>query len=241
MSKPIIAMLCAVTDNEGVFELKLQNAYCDAVLNAGGIPIVLPFTTDRAALHSYVNVCDGFLFTGGNDINPSLYGEEKSDFCGKIEDLRDEFELAVAKAAFPSGKPMLGICRGAQVLNVALGGTLYQDIDSEIPSYISHRQAEAKNLPSHSVSVAAGTPLYKLTRVSKMTANSFHQAIKKLGRGLLAMAYADDGIIEAVYSTEHPYLYAYQWHPERLISSDAHNRMLFSDFIMACASNSDKT
>lgn len=234
--KPIIAMLCAIENSDGLLQSRLQKTYVDSIFGAGGVPIILPFTENDAKTEEYAELCDGFLFTGGNDINPLRYGEVKADFCGEIEDLRDGFELEMARLAIQKEKPILGICRGAQLLNVALGGTLYQDINSEIPSGISHVQKEPKEAPSHTVRVVEGTPLFSLTEKEIIVANSFHhQAIKKLGRGLLPMAYAEDGIIEAVYSTEQRYLRAYQWHPERLFGSDEQNRKIFFDFVSACA------
>ncbi len=234
--KPIIAMLCAIENLDGLLKSQLQRTYVDSIAGAGGVPIILPFTESEEEIEEYTELCDGFLFTGGNDINPLRYGEVKSDFCGATEDLRDSFEFAVARLAIRKEKPILGICRGAQLLNVALGGTLYQDIKSEIPSDLLHMQKEPKQSPSHTVRVVDDTPLFSLTEKEFLVANSFHhQAIKKLGRGLLPMAYADDGIIEAVYSTEHRYLRAYQWHPERLFSKDEQNQKIFFDFISACS------
>lgn len=129
----------------------------------------------------------------------------------------------------------MAICRGAQLVNVALGGTLYQDIPTEIISNIPHRQTEPKDSHSHEICVFENTPLRNLVMSERIKVNSFHhQALKLLGNGLSVMATADDGVIEAVYSTEHPYLLAYQWHPERLFDADNLNRVLFTDFIDAC-------
>ena len=235
MRKPIITILCSVSDNETASEYRLPHSYVDAISKCGGIPILLPYTLDREMIGSYVDIADGFLFTGGNDVDPALYNEAVSPSCGEIERARDDFEIAIANAAFSTKKPIMGICRGIQLLNVALGGTLYQDIDSECDGCIQHRQSEPNDSPSHEVTIIEGTPLYTLIGEKKMTANSFHhQALKKLGYGLRAMAYASDKTVEAVYSTEYPYLYAYQWHPERLFRSSDGNRKLFSDFISAC-------
>ena len=133
------------------------------------------------------------------------------------------------------GKPLLGICRGAQLINVALGGSLYQDIPSEYKTEIAHRQGEEKMEYSHSVTVLENTPLAALVGEGELPANSFHhQAAKRLGNGLLPMAYAADGIVEAMYFPAHTYLRAYQWHPERLCERDEKNKALFSEFITAC-------
>ena len=130
---------------------------------------------------------------------------------------------------------MLAICRGLQLTNVALGGSLYQDIPTEYKTDILHRQTAPAGESTHTASVVTGTPLDTLIGKKSMTVNTFHhQAIKKLGKGLEIMASADDGIIEAVYHSDHPYLRAYQWHPEKLYDTDDNNRRIFDDFIEAC-------
>lgn len=235
MIKPIIAIICPVAVGGGFMEYRLPNAYFAAVTAAGGAPVILPYSPDGEVIKSYIEACDGILFAGGKDIDPRHYGEERSSLCGETEDLRDGFELAVARVALAYDKPTLGICRGAQLLNVALGGSLYQDIEGELATTVSHRQAEPEDSPSHSVTVIKDSPLYNIVGQTNMPANSFHhQAIKKLGAGLRAMAHTEDGIIEAIYSINHRYLYAYQWHPERLALRDTANRLIFSDFISAC-------
>lgn len=136
-----------------------------------------------------------------------------------------------------TSKPILAICRGAQLVNVALGGTLYQDIPSEVPTKILHKQSEPDFSPSHDVKIMNNTPLYEMMRTEQIKGNSFHhQAIKALGKGLEIMAIAEDGIIEGVYSSGKQYVRAYQWHPERLFDTDAQSRMIFEDFIHACKS-----
>ena len=230
--KPIIGVSAAVNAARNSIIGKL---YIKAICDAGGVPVLLPCLDDAETLDSYVTLCDGFFFTGGSDVDPARYGESVHEACGQIYDFRDEYELALFDRAFRSAKPILGICRGIQLINVALGGSLYQDIPSERPSQISHRQSEPETTPSHSVNITNGTPLYALVGSERMKANSFHhQAIKKLGRGLEVMATADDGIVEAVYSLGEQYIRGYQWHPERLFQSDEQNRLLFVDFIDAC-------
>ena len=230
--KPIIGVSAAVNDSHSSI---IRDFYINAICDAGGAPILLPCVDFAETLDSYALLCDGFFFTGGVDIDPARYGESVREACGKIYDFRDEYELALFDRAFRSAKPILGICRGIQLINVALGGSLYQDIPSERPSQIPHRQSEPETTPSHSVNITKGTPLHALVGAERMKANSFHhQAIKKLGRGLEVMATADDGLVEAVYSTEARYLRAYQWHPERLFQSDEQNRLIFRDFVDAC-------
>lgn len=232
MQPPVIGILGAVDDEKTT---QLQNTYTRAIESAGGTPLLLPYTDKDESINAFVRICDGFLFTGGVDVNPSHFGEEKKHTCGNIQIYRDKLEFRAFEKIYPSGKPIMAICRGAQLVNVALGGTLYQDIPTEAPSNVPHRQSEPKNSPSHYVKIISGTPLWSSILKERACANSFHhQAIKVLGSGLRVMAVADDGIIEAVWSEEHEYLRAYQWHPERLCETDEDNRRLFEEFIAAC-------
>ena len=230
--RPIIGLLAEV-DNE--LTTQVVHSYVRAIEGAGGTPIILPYVTDAEVIEHYAGLCDGILFTGGVDVEPSRYGEETKPDCGEIQKYRDELEFAVIERVLDTKKPLIAICRGAQLLNVALGGTLYQDIPSEIDTPVSHRQSEPKFSPSHDVRVIEGTPLSELTGMERISANSFHhQALKTLGEGLRVMAFADDGIVEAVYSTGEQYIRAYQWHPERLFENNEQNRRIFEDFIGAC-------
>ena len=229
---PIIAILGPV-DDEGT--VNLLNTYSGAIESAGGLPIVIPYTDNEETLMKYAELCDGFLFSGGCDIEPSRFGEQTKETCGNIQKRRDYLEFTIFRMVFEKKKPIMAICRGIQVINVALGGTLYQDIPTEIPSEIPHRQKEPRTEPSHEVKILSDTPLMELIGKERMPANSFHhQAIKALGKGLEVMALADDGVIEAVYYNGENYILGYQWHPERLSKFENGNRTLFDDFINAC-------
>ena len=230
--RPIIALLGEVDDE---LCITMQNTYVNAVEGAGGIPLIVPYLKGDEATDDLIELCDGFLFTGGDDIHPSRYGEEIKEKCGKIQTFRDELEFRVLKKALASGKPILAICRGIQLVNIFFGGTLYQDIPSEFDTSILHRQSEPKLAPSHRARILTDTPLYELLGAEYVQANSFHhQAIKTLGDGLRVMALADDGIVEGVYVEGEQYIRAYQWHPERLFDTDSDNRKIFGDFIDAC-------
>ena len=230
--RPIIGVFAEVDLEQNT---KVQNTYIRAIEESGGIPILLPYVKDRDTMERFVNLCDGFFFTGGADIEPQRYGEQSKNTCGEIQYARDELEFAVFQIVNSTLKPIIAICRGAQLINVAFGGTLYQDILSETNTRISHRQIEPKNSPSHDVQILKNTPLFDLMKKTVMSANSFHhQAIKKLGEGLEIMAVSDDGIEEAVYLPGERYVRAYQWHPERLYEIDIYNRLIFDDFIKAC-------
>ena len=163
------------------------------------------------------------------------YGEETLPDCGTPSLPCDEFGFFMLEHALSTKKPILGICRGAQLINVGLGGTLYQDLPSQCPSPIAHRQTEPKFSFSHEVALTEGEPLHRLLGQKRIRANSFHhQAVKTPGHGLRVMARADDGTVEAIYAPDHPYLFGIQWHPERLLDIDENSRRLFSHFVQAC-------
>ncbi len=229
--KPIIGIIPEIDDERVT---RMNPAYAEAIENTGGLPVLLPYVKEQETVRRFVEMCDGFLFTGGADIDPMYYGDTKRPCCGDIKHFRDEIEFFTFGMAFESEKPILGICRGIQLINAALGGSLYQDIETDYKTDIRHMQSEPKFSPSHSVNVLPGTPLRTLVRKEKMTANSFHhQAIAHIGDGLRPMARSDDGITEAVYLEDYPYLRGYQWHPERLYTSSCENRLIFTDFIKA--------
>lgn len=230
--KPIIAVLADVEDDKSI---SLVYTYTPALEALGSLPVVIPYTESEELILSYLELCDGVLFTGGDDICPSHYGKEPSRHLGKLQPNRDKLELAFFKAAAEADKPILAICRGAQLVNVALGGTLIQDIPTEAPSGILHRQSEGKFDYSHEVNVLADTPLAELMGAERIRVNSFHhQAIDALAPSLSVSALADDGIIEAAYMRDKYYVRIYQWHPERLWDKDSYNKAVFTDFIRAC-------
>ncbi len=226
--KSVIGIVANVDEN---YISSVGKNYVRAIELCGGVPLLLPYTESVETVREYERLCDGFLFTGGVDIHPRRYGQEPMECCGKINEVRDSFELFAFRELYAMGKPIMAICRGCQLVNVALGGTLYQDIETQYNKALLHRQTEGEFLPSHEVKITKDTPLYSLIKRGRMSANSFHhQAIRTLGDGLSVMAESDDGIIEAVYSTK-SYLRAYQWHPERLIDCSEDNTVLFKDFI----------
>lgn len=229
MSK-IIGILPSVDKNKN--STVIYHYVC-SIEKAGGTPIVLPYCEDDNSLEHFTALCDGFCFAGGSDIDPARYGEEKKETCGDVIEPRDDFDFRAFEKILKTGKPILGICRGAQLINVALGGTLYQDIPTEIHTSLNHRQTEADEVRTHEVHISENSPLYKILGQAHIGVNSFHhQCAKKLGDGLVPMAKADDGIVEASYLPSHRYLLAIQWHPERLY--DENSGKIFKDFVNAC-------
>ena len=209
--------------------------YMDVLLACGALPLILPFSTDKQNLDKLLSLCDGFLFTGGQDIAPALYGEEKLSSCGAIYAERDRLDAALFRMAYAADRPILGICRGIQLFNTLLGGTLYQDIPSQLPTALTHRMHPPYDVPCHSVTLLSNTPLYTLFQADEIAVNSYHhQAIKQLAPPLRAMAVAPDGLVEAVYQPDKYFLQAVQWHPELSWQVDARQYQLMSSFVAAC-------
>ena len=209
--------------------------YMEGIQQAGGIPIILPLTSNLEDLKTLVSICDGFVFTGGNDIDPKNYQEKASIYLGEIIEARDQMELELMQLVLKQDKPLLGICRGIQLLNVAMGGTLYQDLPSQYSSTINHRQQPPYDRPSHEISLLQNTPLHHLLKQDKIAVNScHHQAIKDLGKSLEIMAKSDDGIVEAVYIPEKHFVWAVQWHPEFSYLVNQESRDIFKAFVLSC-------
>lgn len=209
--KPIIG-ITGNYDYEADFTW-LKNDYINAINRAGGTAIILPPVEDEEIINHYINMCNGFLFSGGGDMDPKYWGELPDRRLGEINPIRDNFEYNLLQKILGSSLPVLGICRGCQVLNVAMGGTLYQDINTKL----SHNQRAPRDYPFHAIVIEEKTKLFKIIRQSNIRVNSFHhQAVKKLGAGLKISAIAADGIIEAIESENHPFVVGMQWHPECL-------------------------
>ncbi|MBO4789659.1 MAG: gamma-glutamyl-gamma-aminobutyrate hydrolase family protein, partial [Oxalobacter sp.] len=206
--------------------------YLDGVKATGGIPIVLPLDLSEEDADRMVELCDGFLFTGGQDVSPALYGTE--DATGTIvpSPERDTMETVLLKKALQADKAVLSICRGLQFLNVFLGGTLWQDLPSQHPSDIVHRQSKPYSAPTHRVTVTGD--LKALLGKDVLEVNTLHhQAVKDLGKDLIPMAVAPDGIIEAVQLASKRFVWAVQWHPEYLFRTDPDSLTLFSHFVQS--------
>jgi putative glutamine amidotransferase len=207
-------------------EMALGMTYLRAIERAGGMPVVLPPLGDADAL---LDRLDGICLSGGPDLDPAAYGApDRHSELGPTEPTLDAFELELARAAHRRGLPLLGVCRGAQALNVACGGTLHQHLPG-------HRQAEAGIVPTHAVDVAAGTRLASLVGAGTLAVNSFHhQAVNELGRGLVISARASDGTVEAIEAPGRSFLLGVQWHAETLAGVPEH-LALFTALVDAAA------
>lgn len=207
--------------------------YLDGIKAAGGIPVVLPIEMSDKDAERIVETFDGFLFTGGQDVSPSLYGTE--DVTGTVVSCpeRDKVETLLLQKALEADKPILGICRGLQFINVFMGGTLWQDLPSQRPSTIVHRQGKPYGVPTHQVSISG--ELRSLLGKDILNVNTLHhQAVKDLASGLIPMAVAPDGLIEAFQMPEKRFVWAVQWHPEYLFKTDKDSLAIFSCFMERC-------
>jgi putative glutamine amidotransferase len=230
------------TQSQSEPTLFLPQRYVSAVERAGAIAVILPAHHSSCGLRRYMNLLDGLVISGGNfDIHPHYYGEEPINQLGIIKPQRTEFELELAMSALKRDLPVLGICGGAQAINVVLGGSLYQDIAAQLPDAAEHQQSARKTVGGHRVQVQDGTRLHKIIGRQSLEVNTtHHQAIKKLGRGLVVNAVADDSIIEGIESTQHDFVLGLQWHPEALAPRQMLQRRIFLAFAEICRKHKNR-
>lgn len=236
MKKPIIGVTPLFDDNRE--SIWMVSAYLNAIQYAGGIPVVLSLSDCEKEIEPIAQNFDGFLFTGGHDIHPSLYGEEKLTVCGKTCEYRDVFEKILFEKALEYKKPILAICRGFQFMNAVLGGSLYQDFKSQapLPIQLIHSQEKPYDAAAHSVKIYRDTPLYYIVKADEIGVNSIHhQAVKVLSDRLAPAAVAADGIIEAVYMPDEKFVLGVQWHPEFMYENDEAAARLFEGFVQVCS------
>lgn len=210
--------------------------YMKAIEKVGGIPVMLPLTSDQETIISIANHFDGFLFTGGQDVNPEIYKEKVEDFCGNLCLERDSMEQILFKNIIKLDKPALGICRGIQLFNVLLGGTLYQDIPLQFQgeTKIVHKQNPPYDQPIHKVWIKKESSLYEIVKRESLMVNSYHhQGIKDLSSELKCAGQSEDGLIEAVYMPNKKFVLAVQWHPEFNYLGDRSSLKLFQAFVQS--------
>ena len=205
-----------------------------AIAAAGGLPLVLPNVIDQDIIYHYAEVLDGLLLTGGGDIDPAYFEEEPHPNLGRICPERDFFEFELIQEMLLRNKPILGICRGCQILNVAIGGDMFQDIYAQQDSpLLQHNQQAPYHHCSHFVEVKEESLLYSIVKSNQFKVNSFHhQAVRRVGEGFAVCATASDGVIESFESTEHRFVIGVQWHPEHL--KDEYSARLFRAFVESC-------
>ncbi|MBN1917133.1 MAG: gamma-glutamyl-gamma-aminobutyrate hydrolase family protein [Verrucomicrobia bacterium] len=215
-----------------------QRELAECIVQAGGNPVLLPSVEGERYAREIVAELDGVLVGGGDDGDPAGCGEEPHPKLGFVDDVKSRFEAVLLRAALEAGVPVFGICGGHQILNVACGGTLHQDIGACTGSTMLHAVAQTEPRPCHSVKVVAGSRLHAIVGETKLRVNStHHQAVDKVGDGLAVTARAPDETVEALERPEAPFVLSVQWHPERLIERDSASRRLFEAFVAACVDN----
>ena len=239
MNKPVIGLTASHDQKTG--ELRMSSRYTDALRDCGAVPLVLPLSLKEGDCIQLPETLDGLLCTGGPDVHPFRFGEETLKGCGDFSPLRDEAELLLFHSFYKRKKPILGICRGIQLINIALGGDIYQDLDAQLSDRppIAHRQPFRSDAPSHHVDLASDSQLARISQAARIPVNSLHhQAVRRPAESLRIAGQAPDGVIEALEQPDYPFLIGVQWHPEWLYHTHDHARKLFEAFAAACAKHS---
>jgi len=239
VTAPLIGVTTSVTVGTYPERAYVNAAYLDAVQQAGGVPVLLAPQLGAAARAALLARIDGVLLTGGGDVDPARFGEPRHPTVSEVSPARDALEVDLTHWALANGRPLLAICRGLQVLNVALGGTLHQDIPSDLASPLDHSQKALqqgrRDQPVHHVKVQEGSRLARILGALELDVNSFHhQALKALGRGLTPVAWSPDGIVEGAETAGgERFVVGVEWHPEELIGHDPPARNLFAALVRA--------
>lgn len=239
MKKPFIGITCNYMIAETQMSLGQERNFVskemiDAVIEAGGVPVLIPIMNREEDILDIMDLINGIILSGGYDVNPIYYGEEPSKSVGFTYTPRDLFELFIVKAAIEKDMPILGISRGQQIMTVAFGGKLYQDLDQNENSYINHMQRSNINDIGHYVDIKKGSKLYKIFGTERLLVNSFHhQAAKSVPRYFQVTAMSSDGIIEAMEHESKPIM-SVQWHPEIMIEKHPVMLKIFEEFIKWC-------
>ncbi len=231
MEKKLIALspLWDSDDNR----IWMRTTYPDAIRESGAIPVILPLHVSAQDAAQILDLCDGLVLTGGPDVHPARFGEAIKPACGNICEARDVLEQALYQHALKRDMPVLGICRGIQTINVFQGGTLYQDLPTELPSGVSHNSERPYDRVIHYVNLRGA--IRDLLGTERLGVNSIHhQAIKDLGKDLEVMALSDDNVVEAVRHKYRKFVWGVQWHPEFSFQVDENSRKIVKAFVDAC-------
>lgn len=208
--------------------------YMKSLEEVGAIPLMLPLTENPEELDYFLKTCDGFLLTGGQDVTPELYGEEKKPVCGETSALRDQMDKYILIHAVELDKPVLGICRGIQLMNAVFGGSLYQDLPTEFESEIAHHMSPPYDRMAHTVGIVKDTPIYQILQKEQISVNSYHhQAVKKIADGFEKMAVSTDGLTEGIYMPGKRFVWGIQWHPEFSYKKSEDSRKILEAFLEA--------
>ena len=243
--RPLIGIPCQADYREGSGRPIYCNnrSYVHAIEHAGGVPVLIPMVNDLGTLHTLLERLDGILFSGGTDIQPVHYGEDPHPLLGNVDQQLDELELTMARWALTENRPTLGVCRGMQLVNVALGGTLYQDVDALASPTIKHSTRELpRNTLIHSIHIEEGSKMEEIFGTREIRVNSLHhQAVKEPGRGVRISGRAEDGIAELLEVPEKHFVAAAQGHPEEIYMLEPVWANLFSAFVESCSTRNAST
>lgn len=228
MKTKIGIIICAIKDKKQY----VSDAYVQVIKSAGGLPIILPLVKSKSIIQDYVNLCDGFLFCGGEDITPLLFGQEPASGIGATDISLDLFQIRLMKSILETDKPILAICRGMQILNVACGGTIFQDLCNTNLEIINHMQtSQSRKDVSHRVFFEPRTRVQRILGDFAFTNSFHHQAIDQLGTNLIVSGATGDGIIEAIEMPSHSFVLGVQWHPESMYDNPSNMKQLFHALI----------
>lgn len=239
MKKPIIGINSSrVIKHETAYSHSviesLSNDYVESIIKAGGVPVILPILSDEESIKRQIENLDGILLSGGMDVNPLIYNEEPSPKLGYIYPERDIYDISLVKIASELNKPILAICRGHQILNVAFGGTLYQDLSEMDGCYIKHQQQTKDGAATHTLNISENSILYNILGNTVISNSFHHQAIKDLAPGFKVNAYSKDNVIEGIEKLDSKFIVGVQFHPEIMTAYDDKNMLkLFKAFIDA--------
>ena len=240
--RPVVGITCSLTASgigDSIYTLErniIARDYSRAIEYAGGTPLLIPHVGDIECINQYLGVLDGLVLSGGGDIDPLLFGQEPHQNLGSVDRVRDEMELQLTQKALDQDLPILAICRGIQMLNVAAGGTIYQDIAAEMPQpTLRHSQSGAGWYASHTIDIISESRLFQIFDSPTARVNSFHhQAVREIGEGFIATAKAKDNVIEAIESPTRRFALGVQYHPEMMWEHHPEVLNLFTAFLKAC-------
>lgn len=239
MKKPVIGISGSITIIEGgrfpgYRRTYVNEDYVKSIIQAGGVPLLLPMTTEPEIVQGYIEQVDGLVLSGGHDVSPLAYGEQPQRKLGHTLPERDAFDKLLIEKAVEMNLPMLGICRGLQIMNVTLGGSLYQDLDYIPNCDMKHDQYHDPALATHEITIDKDSRLFKIIGKERIGVNTFHHlAVKEVAKGFKISAKADDGVVEAMEHEDYAYCLGVQWHPEMMAASDNNMKLLFESLIDA--------
>ena len=231
----IIGISGSVFEEGSVVKSFVNRTYVDSVVRSGGVPFIMPICEDENIIKKMIENVDGVIMTGGVDIHPFKFNEEPNPKIGEISKERDDFDFLIMKHAFEKNKPIFGICRGIQLINVFFGGTLIQDINSQKNTKILHSQTAPRDVATHKIKIKKDSIIYDIFGTSAEVNSFHHQAIDKLSKDFKITSTANDGIVEAIeYKKKDRFIFGVQWHPECMTEKDEKMQNIFSMFVDIC-------